>query len=248
MQSGLLFILSSLGFSVLFYSIYLFFQSEWVIGIILAIMSLLAIYFSMKLSENKTEEVLETKEENRDDSNFSLNEEPFVELEVQDSDEKPQLNEEVEETVDEILESPWEIHLPADKASNLLKPLIQSMISEKMFMENDQFHLSKDEIVDKYLIQEKIFQYQFHPVPLVAVVYNQDLDNFQIITGLTRDKMDYLTELPEKYKPSMQSIYPQLYDVKAYIEEGPYRIVDENLNDQTLTDEDFSLRLRFYFK
>lgn len=278
MQSGLLFVLSWLGFSVFFYAIYLLIQSEWTFGIILAILSSLAIYFSMKLSdkESKAEETGEKKENFIEvETNTKKNDFELEELKSQKTSEKNHLEDkdltqgfkEEEQNRQDLVEkdnlelvieedslqveaeeSPWELSLSNEELNLILNPLIEEMMQEKMFMENEHFLLSKEELNDKYLIQEKIHRYQFHPVPLVAVVYNQDIKQFQIVMGLTRDKMDYIAILPQQYRDAMQKIYKDLYNVKAYIEQGPYRIVSEDFEDAIHPEADFHLRLRFYFQ
>ena len=59
------------------------------------------------------------------------------------------------------------------------------MIIERMCLENDDFYVSEEVIAERYLVNEEIYQFQFHPVPLVAIIYNKDIDEFQIMMGLT---------------------------------------------------------------
>lgn len=238
MQSGLLFVLSWLGFSVLFYSMYLLIQAEYLFGALLGLLSLLAIYFSMKLSNDKT-----PRKKTDIDEPIIIPKKKMNEDQVEDH-----LVTVIEEKVVKVEESPWDIQFSNKSLQGALNNLVDEMIIERMCLENDDFYANEEVIAEKYLINEEIYQFQFHPVPLVAIIYNKDIDEFQIMMGLTRSSMNHIAIVPQEYKEAIQSIYQKLYDVKAYIEKGPYRIVDEDLENWVDKENDFYLRLRFYYK
>lgn len=266
-----LFILLWLSFVMLLLSGYWFYTGERLIAVVVAALSIVSIIVSIHLMKSdknqttnqntetdsdqyhtivpKSEKNLEPEidETNIEETKIYKKEElvSLFETDEAQTDKKPLTNQ--SELDGSILN--LDIPIKSDKNYDFedhFNDFINDMIDKDMFLKSLDY-IDAETIKDHaHKLNQKIYKYQFHPIPLVALIKSVRKDEgYKVMVGINSKSMRHVANLPSEYLDEVEEIYPTLQNIKGHISGGAYVEVDnfENINYDT---EDLMISLRLY--
>ena len=124
---------------------------------------------------------------------------------------------------------------------------LNDMIDKEMFLKSIDYY-QVDKIVDyPHKLNTKIYKYQFHPIPLIALVKSvRKNEGYKVMVGINSKSMQHVANIPAEHYEEINQIYPQLNNIKGSILGGAYVVVDEN-GETNYDTEILSIDLRLYY-
>lgn len=260
------FLLLWLGFSMLLVSIYWFITEDKLIASIVGVLSVISIFMSIWMM----------KKEGSNKNNITVTDKSgeFYELDAKDSKQidestddlgetrifrKDDLVSEETETVDDINN---DITDPQDHIFSLSLPILSNdhvdfetnfnqflndMIDKEMFLKSIDYY-QVDQVQNyQHKLNTKIYKYQFHPIPLIALVKSvRGTGGYKVMVGINSKSMQHVADIPESYLNEVDNIYPQLKNIKGSISGGAYVTVSEN-HEINYDTETLAIDLRLYY-
>lgn len=260
------FLLLWLGFSMLLVSIYWFITEDKLIASIVGILSVISIFVSIWMMKN----------EGSNKNNITVSDKfgEFYELDAKDSSTVDDSNDDLGETrifrkddfvaneleaVDDLTK---EVTDPQDRILSLSLPILSNdqidfeenfnqflndMIDKEMFLKSIDYY-QVDQVQNyQHKLNTKIYKYQFHPIPLIALVKSvRGQGGYKVMVGINSKSMQHVANVPESHLNEVDNIYPQLKNIKGSISGGAYVTVSEN-HEINYDTETLAIDLRLYY-
>lgn len=260
------FLLLWLGFSMLLVSIYWFITEDKLIASIVGILSVISIFMSIWMM----------KKDGSNKNNATIKDQSgeFYELDAKDSSTVDENTNDLGETrifrkndlISEEIEIEdqrgKEIIDPQDRMLSLSLPILSNdhvdfetnfneflndMIDKEMFLKSIDYY-QVDQVQNyQHKLNTKIYKYQFHPIPLIALVKSvRGKGGYKVMVGINSKSMQHVANVPESHLSEIDNIYPQLKNIKGSISGGAYVTVNEN-HEINYDTETLAIDLRLYY-
>ena len=169
-----------LSFLILFGSFYLISEEDYLLAAVLASISLISLFIVYRLLKKGNQYTVDEQ----DDDYISLDNEQDIEgiddeFNNTDTIEETYVDEVIIEAIQEKEKSDekqikFKVIVNDDFEENIMS-FISDMIEEDMFLESLEYKYSNEQIIKYNLLGENLYKYEFHPIPLVALI--KDLRN-----------------------------------------------------------------------
>ncbi len=241
-----------LSFLILFGSFYLISEEDYLLASVLASISLISLFIVYRLLKKGNQYTIDE----HDDDYISLDNEQDIE----EIDDEFDNTETIEETyVDEVIieaiqekeqsdekQIKFKVIVNDDFEENIMS-FISDMIEEDMFLESLEYKYSNEQIIKYNLLGENLYKYEFHPIPLVALI--KDLRNENIIKlmiGINSKKMIHVGYIPQSHIETVKENYNSINNVKASLSGGNYKLLSSKSDRASEYIDPFIVEVSIY--